>query len=78
MKSCPHDLAIGNDWKLHDENTDMASHAWVLHEEAAFLGEPALCLRRKLRRAVDHLRSGLGSIVSAPIAGSTAPATLSS
>jgi len=40
MKSFPYDLAIGNDWKLHDDNTDMASHAWVLHEEAAFLGEP--------------------------------------
>lgn len=78
MKSCPYHLAIGNDRKPHDDNIDMASHAWMQREEAAFLGEPASVSKPKTTARSGPSWSGLGSIVSASIAGSTAAATLSS
>ena len=37
----PYHLAIGNDWKVHHVNTDMANQAWMQQEEAAFLNDPA-------------------------------------
>lgn len=76
MKSCPYHLAIGNE--PHDDNIDMASHAWMQREEAAFLGEPASVSKPKTTARSGPSWSGLGSIVSASIAGSTAAATLSS
>ena len=36
----PYHLAIGNDWKVHHVNTDMANQEWMQHEEAAFLNDP--------------------------------------
>lgn len=36
----PYHLAIGSDWKLHHDSTDMADHAWMQREEAAFLENP--------------------------------------
>lgn len=36
----PYHLAIGNDWKVHHVNTDMANQAWMQQEEAAFLNDP--------------------------------------
>jgi len=36
----PYHLAIGNDWKLHHDSTDMADHPWMQQEEAAFLSYP--------------------------------------
>jgi tetratricopeptide (TPR) repeat protein len=36
----PYHLAIGTDWKLHHDNTDMADHPWMQREEAAFLENP--------------------------------------
>jgi hypothetical protein len=38
----PYHLAIGSDWKLHHDSTDMADHEWMQQEEAAFLANPAV------------------------------------
>ena len=40
-KILPYHLAIGNDWKVHHDSTDMADHEWMQREEAAFLADPA-------------------------------------
>jgi tetratricopeptide (TPR) repeat protein len=37
----PYHLAIGNDWKVHHDSTDMADHRWMQQEEEAFLCDPA-------------------------------------
>jgi tetratricopeptide (TPR) repeat protein len=39
-KILPYHLAIGSDWKLHHDSTDMADHVWMQQEEAAFLADP--------------------------------------
>lgn len=39
-KILPYHLAIGRDWKLHHDSTDMADHPWMQQEEAAFLADP--------------------------------------
>jgi tetratricopeptide (TPR) repeat protein len=36
----PYHLAIGNDWKVHHVNTDMARLQWMQEEEAEFLERP--------------------------------------
>ena len=36
----PYDLAIGDDWKLHRDSTEMALHAWMQAEEERFLRDP--------------------------------------
>jgi tetratricopeptide (TPR) repeat protein len=36
----PYHLAIGGDWKLHHDSTDMGEYAWMQREEAAFLENP--------------------------------------
>jgi tetratricopeptide (TPR) repeat protein len=36
----PYHLAIGNDWKVHHDSTDMEDHVWMQQEEAAFLEHP--------------------------------------
>lgn len=36
----PYHLAIGEDWKVHHDSTDMADHPWMQREEAAFLNDP--------------------------------------
>jgi glutathione synthase/RimK-type ligase-like ATP-grasp enzyme len=36
----PYHLAIGDDWKLHRDATDMVHHAWMQEEEERFLREP--------------------------------------
>ena len=36
----PYHLAIGRDWKLHHDSTDMGDHEWMQREEAAFLENP--------------------------------------
>ena len=36
----PYHLAIGSDWKLHHDATDMGDHEWMQQEEAAFLANP--------------------------------------
>jgi tetratricopeptide (TPR) repeat protein len=39
-KILPYHLAIGRDWKLHHDSTDMADHPWMQQEEASFLANP--------------------------------------
>jgi tetratricopeptide (TPR) repeat protein len=39
-KILPYHLAIGSDWKLHHDSTDMDQHVWMQQEEAAFLANP--------------------------------------
>ncbi|MBW7970683.1 tetratricopeptide repeat protein [Bradyrhizobium sp. BR 10289] len=36
----PYHLAIGDDWKLHRDATEMASHGWMQAEEERFLRDP--------------------------------------
>ncbi|HEV2155887.1 tetratricopeptide repeat protein [Bradyrhizobium sp.] len=36
----PYHLAIGDDWKLHRDSTEMAHHAWMQAEEERFLRNP--------------------------------------
>lgn len=38
----PYHLAIGDSWKVHHYTTDMAKHAWMQEEEAAFLRAPEM------------------------------------
>ena len=52
----PYHLAIGKDWKLHHDNTDMASHAWMREEEAAFLNQPGAVFSADNYRALAAIR----------------------
>ncbi|HTJ56116.1 MAG TPA: tetratricopeptide repeat protein [Devosiaceae bacterium] len=36
----PYHLAVGEDWKLHHDNTRMAEFPWMQQEEARFLADP--------------------------------------
>src|SRR5579883_172273 len=56
----PYHLAIGTDWKLHHDNTDMASHAWMQEEEAAFLNAPGSVFSAANYRALDAIRERIG------------------
>ena len=62
----PYHLAIGDDWKLHHDNTDMADHDWMQREEEAFLTDPAtfftpanIAALRAIRRAIGLDYSGI-------------------
>jgi Flp pilus assembly protein TadD/glutathione synthase/RimK-type ligase-like ATP-grasp enzyme len=56
----PYHLAIGADWKLHHDNTDMASHAWMQEEEAAFLNAPSSVFSADNYRALEAIRERIG------------------
>jgi len=56
----PYHLAIGADWKLHHDNTDMASHAWMQDEEAAFLNSPTTVFSAENYRALEAIRARIG------------------
>jgi tetratricopeptide (TPR) repeat protein len=56
----PYHLAIGEDWKLHHDNTDMASHAWMQREEAAFLREPGAVFSAANYRTLAEIRERIG------------------
>jgi len=56
----PYHLAIGADWKLHHDNTDMATHAWMQEEEAAFLNAPTSVFSAENYRALDAIRERIG------------------
>lgn len=62
----PYHLAIGDEWKLHHDNTDMENHAWMQREEEAFLTDPSTVFTpanfaalRAIRRALDLDYSGI-------------------
>jgi tetratricopeptide (TPR) repeat protein len=59
-KVLPYHLAIGADWKLHHDNTDMASHPWMQQEEAAFLNAPTTVFSAANYRALAEVRERIG------------------
>ncbi|HET7888169.1 MAG TPA: tetratricopeptide repeat protein [Bradyrhizobium sp.] len=56
----PYHLCIGRDWKLHHINTDMAHHAWMQQEEAAFLNQSAAVFGPAQMQALQDIRARMG------------------
>jgi len=56
----PYHLAMGNDWKLHHDNTDMGDHAWMQQEEAKFLAEPGSVFKEANYRCLREIRERIG------------------
>jgi tetratricopeptide (TPR) repeat protein len=56
----PYHLAIGSDWKLHHDSTDMEDHAWMQEEEAAFLKDPATAFNVAHRAALRAIKERIG------------------
>ena len=59
-KVLPYHLAIGDNWKLHHDNTDMASHRWMQQEEAIFLNSPGAVFSAGSYRALAQIRGRIG------------------
>ena len=56
----PYHLAIGNDWKLHHDATDMPDHPWMQDEEAAFLANPGAVFNSRHYQALRAIRERIG------------------
>jgi tetratricopeptide (TPR) repeat protein len=56
----PYHLAIGSDWKLHHDSTDMEDHVWMQQEEAAFLNDPATAFNIAHRAALRAIKDRIG------------------
>jgi len=56
----PYHLAIGNDWKVHHDSTDMADHEWMQEEEAAFLSNPGAIFNAQHYRTLSAIRDRIG------------------
>ena len=56
----PYHLAIGNDWKVHHVNTDMANQPWMQQEEAGFLAKPAAVFDTGHYRSLRAIRERVG------------------
>jgi len=56
----PYHLAIGADWKVHHDSTDMAGHAWMQREEEAFLNDPAAVFGPAHFEALHAIRNAIG------------------
>jgi Flp pilus assembly protein TadD len=56
----PYHLAIGLDWKLHHDSTDMIDHAWTQREEEAFLTDPATFFTPGHYQALRAIRQAIG------------------
>jgi tetratricopeptide (TPR) repeat protein len=56
----PYHLCIGNDWKLHHINTDMAHHGWMQQEEAAFLNDATAVFSPAQMQALHAIRARMG------------------
>ena len=56
----PYHLAIGRDWKLHRDSTDMGDHQWMQREEAAFLENPGAVFDAGHTRALRAIRARIG------------------
>jgi tetratricopeptide (TPR) repeat protein len=56
----PYHLAVGSDWKLHHDSTDMEDHVWMQQEEAAFLEDPATAFNIAHRAALHAIRERIG------------------
>ncbi|MBR0721574.1 tetratricopeptide repeat protein [Bradyrhizobium manausense] len=56
----PYHLAIGDDWKLHRDATDMAHHAWMQSEEEGFLRAPGQVFGPSHDAALRVIRDRIG------------------
>jgi tetratricopeptide (TPR) repeat protein len=56
----PYHLAIGNDWKVHHVNTDMAHQPWMQQEEEAFLNHPESIFSARHYRAMQEIQQRIG------------------
>ncbi|MBR0788095.1 tetratricopeptide repeat protein [Bradyrhizobium manausense] len=56
----PYHLAIGDDWKLHRDATDMAHHAWMQDEEERFLRVPGEVFGAAHYQALRVIRDRIG------------------
>ncbi|MGA7803583.1 MAG: hypothetical protein WCB02_03035, partial [Bradyrhizobium sp.] len=56
----PYHLAIGDDWKVHHVNTDMANQPWMQQEEAAFLSNPGAIFNVAQSQALQTIRERIG------------------
>jgi tetratricopeptide (TPR) repeat protein len=56
----PYHLAIGSDWKLHHDSTDMGDHQWMQREEAAFLENPGAVFDAGHYRGLREIRTRIG------------------
>jgi tetratricopeptide (TPR) repeat protein len=56
----PYHLAIGGDWKLHHDSTDMGEHPWMQQEELAFLAGPGTVFSDRNYQALRTIRDRIG------------------
>jgi tetratricopeptide (TPR) repeat protein len=56
----PYHLAIGADWKLHHDSTDMIDHGWMQREEEAFLSDPRVFFNPGHYAALRAIRQAIG------------------
>jgi tetratricopeptide (TPR) repeat protein len=56
----PYHLAIGSDWKLHHDNTDMANLPWTQREEESFLNDPATVFSAGHYQALRTIQQRIG------------------
>jgi Flp pilus assembly protein TadD/glutathione synthase/RimK-type ligase-like ATP-grasp enzyme len=59
-KIMPYHLCIGNEWKVHHVSTDMTHHAWMQHEEAAFLANPGAVFSSAHYRTLNAIHERIG------------------
>jgi tetratricopeptide (TPR) repeat protein len=55
----PYHLAIGPDWKLHHDSTDMIDHPWMQREEEDFLSDPTTVFNPGHYRALRAIRQAI-------------------
>ncbi|MFT4116233.1 tetratricopeptide repeat protein [Bradyrhizobium sp.] len=56
----PYHLAIGDDWKLHRDSTEMGRHAWMQQEEERFLRDPGEVFGAAQFEALRTIRNRIG------------------
>ncbi len=56
----PYHLCIGDEWKLHHVNTDMANQPWMQREEEAFLNDPGAVFTPAHYQAMQIIRERIG------------------
>ena len=59
-KILPYHLAVGSDWKLHHDSTDMDQHVWMQQEEAAFLKNPGAVFNASHYQTLKVIRERVG------------------
>jgi tetratricopeptide (TPR) repeat protein len=56
----PYHLAIGSEWKLHHDSTDMAHQQWMQQEEEAFLKDPSTVFNSMHYQALRAIQQSIG------------------